>query len=67
MPLAPELLEIVACPRCKQKVTLVGDESGFACARCSLLFPIVDGLPDFLLEDARPLVPAAVAKEPSSR
>ena len=55
MPLAKDLIEIVACPKCKGKVTLETDESGFVCATCKLKYPITDGLPDFLLDDAKPL------------
>ena len=55
MPLPKDLLELVACPKCKGKVTLEQDESGFVCPSCKLLYPIVDGLPNFLIDDARPL------------
>ncbi len=55
MPFSPELLAILACPKCKGTVTLKEDESGFACARCKLLYPVEDGLPNFLIEDAKPL------------
>jgi len=55
MALPKELLDLVACPKCRGKVTLRPDESGFVCATCKLLYPIVDGIPDFLIEDAKPL------------
>lgn len=55
MPLPKDLVEIVACPKCKQKVTLKDDESGFVCARCRLVYPIEDGLPNFLIDEATPL------------
>ena len=55
MPLSKELLELVACPKCKGKVTVKPDESGFVCEACKLLYPVVDGIPDFLIEDAKPL------------
>lgn len=51
----PELVAILACPRCKGSVSLLGDESGFACEACRLLYPIEDGIPNFLVEEARPL------------
>ncbi len=55
MPLPQDLIDIVACPKCKQKVTLKDDESGFVCDKCKLLYPVVDGLPNFLIEEARPI------------
>ena len=58
MPIAKELTEVVACPKCKGKVTLAPAEAGFDCAACKLRFPIADGLPNFLIDDALPL-PAA--------
>lgn len=55
MPVARELIEILACPKCKGRVVLMDDESGFVCDRCRLLYPIVDGIPNFLIEEARPI------------
>ena len=51
----PELLEILACPKCHEAVR--GDEElgGFACDSCRLLFPVEDGIPNFLLDEARSL------------
>lgn len=50
-----ELIEIVACPKCKGKVKLTDDGAGFVCAGCKLLYPIVDDIPNFLIEEAKPL------------
>lgn len=55
MPISKDLLEIVACPKCKGKVVLENDESGFTCQACKLLYPIVDDIPNFLIDEARPL------------
>lgn len=55
MPIAKELNDVVACPKCKGKVTLAAEERGFDCAACKLRYPIVDGLPNFLIDDATPL------------
>jgi hypothetical protein len=55
MPISRELIEIVACPKCKGTVKLKDDESGFVCAACKLLYPVVDGIPNFLVEEAQPL------------
>lgn len=62
---AQDLLEILCCPKCKGEVKLVVEPSGFSCAACQLLFPIVDDIPDFLLEDARPFTGGGGAPAPS--
>lgn len=46
----PELLEILACPKCKADVVLQGDR--LACVRCGLRYPIRDGIPIMLIEEA---------------
>ena len=55
MPISPELVEIVACPKCKGPVKLKDDESGFVCAACRLVYPVVDEIPNFLIEEALPI------------
>lgn len=57
MPLHPELLEIVRCPKCKGKVVERDTKSGhgLCCDACKLVYPIVDEIPNFLVEEARPL------------
>jgi uncharacterized protein YbaR (Trm112 family) len=55
MALPPELIEIVACPRCKGKLELAGDASAFLCRSCKLAYAVEDDIPNFLIEDARPL------------
>jgi hypothetical protein len=57
MPVSPELLDIVACPKCKGKLELEADESGFVCRACKLRYAIVDEIPNFLIEEATPLTP----------
>src|SRR4051812_6406350 len=57
MPLQPDLLEIVRCPKCLGRVAGRAPESGegLACGKCKLLYPIVDDIPNFLVEEAQPL------------
>ncbi len=52
MPLSPELLEILACPQCKQPVRLESDDSGLVCDSCRLRFPVRDGIPVMLIDEA---------------
>ncbi len=50
--LAPELLAMVRCPRCRG--TLHAAPAALRCDGCRLLFSVAEGVPNFLLEDARP-------------
>jgi len=55
MPISRELLEILACPKCKGNIKLTETGDGLICERCSLLFPIKDGIPVMLIDEAIPL------------
>lgn len=50
-----ELLDILACPKCKQPVRLTKDQAGLACDHCGLLYEIRDDIPIMLIEEAKPL------------
>lgn len=50
-----ELLDILACPKCKQPVRLTEDNKGLACDRCQLLYEIRDDIPIMLIDEASPL------------
>ncbi|HBO70655.1 MAG TPA: hypothetical protein DD658_11290 [Deltaproteobacteria bacterium] len=49
-----ELLEIVACPKCKGSLLLTADETELRCELCRLIYRIDDGIPILLLEEASP-------------
>jgi uncharacterized protein YbaR (Trm112 family) len=53
--LDPDLKAILACPRCRGELEFHEEHDEILCRRCRLSYPIVDGIPDMLLEDARPL------------
>jgi len=55
MPLNRDLIDILACPKCKGPLTLREDESAFECATCKLVFLVVDDIPNFILDEAQPL------------
>ena len=57
MPLSPELLAIVRCPKCLGKVEerSSADGPGLVCAACRLVYPVVNDIPNFLVDEARPL------------
>lgn len=54
-----ELIDILACPKCKGPLVLEEDAQAqpvrFTCAACRLAFAIVDGIPNFLIDEATPL------------
>ena len=55
MALSPELKEILACPKCKGELTFREEKGEIHCLRCRLVYAIEDGIPNFLIEEARPL------------
>ena len=57
MTLNPELLEILACPKCKGDIRLSDDQSGLICDQCRLVYEIRDGIPIMLIDEAKPLKP----------
>ena len=53
MSINKELLEILACPLCKEKVVLTPDGAGLKCVKCHRVFPIRDDIPIMLIDEAR--------------
>ncbi len=51
MALSKELLEILACPKCKGDL-VYKEESGLICEKCKLMYPIKDDIPVMLIEEA---------------
>ena len=58
-----ELLDILACPQCKQPVRLAPDNSGLICDKCSLLYEIRDDIPIMLIDEAKPLADPPAKEE----
>lgn len=48
----PELLAILACPRCKGDIHLNKDQNGLICDSCKLMYPIKDDIPVMLIDEA---------------
>jgi uncharacterized protein YbaR (Trm112 family) len=49
-----ELLEILACPKCKSSVEPTSDGEGLACAQCAVVYPVREDIPVMLVEEAIP-------------
>ena len=55
MALDPELLEILACPQCKQPVEASEDQKWLICRQCRLRYQVKDDIPIMLVDEAQPL------------
>jgi uncharacterized protein YbaR (Trm112 family) len=53
MALNRELIDILACPKCKGALKLRDDESAFECPVCKLAYLVTDDIPSFLIEEAQ--------------
>ena len=54
MAIDKDLLELLACPACggQAKVELTADGGGLQCVKCQRVYPIRDGIPVMLIEEA---------------
>lgn len=52
MSINKELLDILACPKCKGDIKLNESETGLICDKCKLLYHIKDDIPVMLIEEA---------------
>jgi len=55
MSISKELLDILACPKCKGDIHLTEAQDGLICNNCKLLYEIRDGIPIMLIDEAKPL------------
>ncbi len=55
MAVSKELLDILACPKCKEPVRLNEAQDGLVCEKCALVYPIKDDIPVMLVDEATPL------------
>lgn len=53
MAISKELLEILACPLCKEAVVMTADGQGLKCMKCHRVYPIRDDIPIMLIDEAR--------------
>ncbi len=52
MAISKELLDILVCPKCKGDIILLEDETGLVCPACRLKYPVRDGIPVMLVDEA---------------
>ena len=52
MALSQDLLDILACPKCKGELLLTDKQDGLVCETCKLLYPIKDDIPIMLIDEA---------------
>jgi uncharacterized protein len=55
MTINKELLDILACPKCKSSIFLNESQDGLICRQCRLLYEIRDGIPIMLIDEAKPI------------
>ncbi|HSR15017.1 MAG TPA: Trm112 family protein [Gemmatimonadales bacterium] len=56
MSLAPELLQILVCPKCKGDLEYrEAPEESLVCHACRLVYRVEDDIPVMLIDEARPL------------
>jgi uncharacterized protein YbaR (Trm112 family) len=55
MAISEELLEILACPKCKGDIHLNELKDGLICNDCKLVYEIKDDIPIMLIDKAKPL------------
>lgn len=53
MSISKELLEILVCPFCKSDLEMLADQNGLKCVSCRRVYPIRDGIPVMLIDEAR--------------
>lgn len=53
--LKKELIEILACPKCKGEVEMDKEEKTILCRNCQLAYEIRDGIPIMLIDEAKPI------------
>lgn len=55
MTLAPQLLAILVCPKCKGKLEYRERDAALDCQTCKLRYPVRDDIPVMLIDEATPL------------
>jgi len=51
------LLDLLRCPRCKGELRYETEPESLVCPACAVRYPVRDGIPVLLLDEAEPLAP----------
>ncbi|MBI2679041.1 MAG: Trm112 family protein [Candidatus Koribacter versatilis] len=51
--LPKELLEVLVCPACRAPLEFRQDRQDFRCAACKRVYPVRDGIPILLVDEAK--------------
>lgn len=51
--ISKELLDILACPKCKGPVIVTEKKDGLVCESCKLMYEIRDDIPIMLIDEAK--------------
>jgi uncharacterized protein YbaR (Trm112 family) len=52
MAISKDLLDILACPKCKGELRLTDAQDGLICNACKLRYPIKEDIPIMLIDEA---------------
>jgi uncharacterized protein len=52
MSIDKELLDILACPKCKKSIRITQDQKALICDSCKLKYRIEDDIPIMLIDEA---------------
>ena len=55
MTLAPQLLALLVCPKCKGPLEYRESESSLVCPACKLRYAVRDDIPIMLIDEATPV------------
>ena len=50
-------IEMIACPECQSRLSYNKADKELICSTCQLAFPVRDGIPVMLVEEARHINP----------
>ena len=55
MALTDELLEKLACPKCKGELEYQKEKNRLVCGKCKLSYRVVEDIPVLLIDEAKPV------------
>ena len=55
MTVPAQLLEILVCPKCRGELEYRAQASELVCNKCRVKYPVKDGIPIMLIDEAKPL------------